>query len=78
MKPRKIKQVTSEKLAQYAKQGRGANAFVPRRTAKRNKLQERIERVVREALAKEAAGAGYDVVRHNPQRLRLRLVAKLG
>ncbi|KAA0255582.1 MAG: hypothetical protein EDM79_20535 [Chloroflexi bacterium] len=76
---RKHKQIPAEKLSEYAKQGRGTNAFVPRKTKKRDALQARIDRIVRDALAKEAkAGAGYDVVRHNPQRLRLRLVAKLG
>lgn len=60
-KARKL--VPSEKLTEYAKHGRGANAFVPRKTKRRDKLQERIDMVVAKALGSEN-NTQHDVIRH--------------
>lgn len=70
-------QVSSKKLTEYAKLGRGTNAFVPRKTKKRDILQERIERVVKEALLREG-DTQYDVVRHENRRVRLSGAHKVG
>lgn len=80
------RQVSSAKLSEYGKLGRGKNAFVPRspdqwvaggRKSKREKLQERIEDVVKKALKRES-NPQYDVVRHENRRVRLTGAHKLG
>jgi predicted ArsR family transcriptional regulator len=45
-----IKKAFSKKLTEYAKLGRGENAFVPRKNEKARSLQERIEMVVKKAM----------------------------
>lgn len=71
------KQVSSAKLTEYAKQGRGTNAFVPRKTKKRDILQERIDRVVAKALQRETS-TQHDVIRHVNGPLRLTNSHKVG
>lgn len=71
------KQVSSEKLTEYAKLGRGKNAFVPRKNRKRDILQERIDRVVAEAMKRET-NPQYDVIRHENRRVRLSGAHKVG
>ena len=85
--PKHIKRhqkVSSEKLTEstgyaalYAKQGRGANAFVPRKAKKHDKLQERIDRVVEKALKRES-NIQHDVIRHQNARLRISGAHKVG
>ena len=71
------KPVDSEKLTEYAKLGRGKNAFVPRKTKKRDKLQERIDMVVAKAQGSEN-NTQHDVIRHVNARLRLTNSTKIG
>lgn len=78
--PKHIKchqKVSSEKLTEYAKQGRGANAFVPRKAKKHDKLQERIDQVVEKALKRES-NIQHDVIRHQNARLRISGAHKVG
>lgn len=76
MKTRKIR-VDAEKMTEYAKRGRGKNAFVPRKTKKRDALQERIESVVKKAL-KRKGKTDYDVIRHVNAPLRFTNAHKIG
>lgn len=71
------RRVPSAKLTEYARQGRGTNAFVPRKTKKRDQLQERIEMVVKKALQKEGK-TDHDVIRHVNAPLRIRGAHKVG
>lgn len=71
------KQVSSVQLTEYAKQGRGTNAFVPRKTKKRDILQERIDRVVAKALGSQT-NPQHDVIRHVNAPLRLTNSHKVG
>lgn len=68
---------TDVKKMTAGKQGKGVNAFTPRKTKRTDKLQERIDMVVAQAKAKEG-GAGYDVIQHDPHRLRLGGAHKVG
>ncbi len=74
---KKNRKVSSRKMTEYAKQGRGANAFVPRRTKKRDLLQERIDKVVKKAL-KRRGKTNYDVIRHVNAPLRFTNASKIG
>lgn len=47
--PKKHRKISSNKLAEYAKQGRGKSAFIPRKTRRTDKLQQRIEMVVKKS-----------------------------
>lgn len=67
---------SSEKLTEYAKLGRGKNAFVPRKK-KHDKLQERIDMVVAKALGSEN-NTQHDVISHVNARLRLSHSTKIG
>lgn len=71
------RQVSSKKLTEYAKLGRGKNAFVPRKNRKRDILQERIDRVVAKAMQRES-NPQYDVIRHENRRVRLSGAHKVG
>jgi DNA-binding transcriptional ArsR family regulator len=88
-RPRKVKpaqKVSSEKLSEYGRLGRGRNAFVPRspdqwvagdRKRKHDKLQERIDKVVKKALQKQGS-TQHDVIRHVNTPLRVRNAHKVG
>ncbi len=55
----------SETKSEAGQQGRGKDAFVPRKAKKDDKIQKNIEKVV--ALAKARDGAARDVVRTSPK-----------
>lgn len=56
-----------DKKVEAGKEGRGNNAFVPRKAKKEDSLQKNIEKVVMQANAR--GSAGHDVVTHAPVRL---------
>lgn len=62
--------------SESGKQGRGANAFVPRKK-KKDDLQERIDMVVEKAKARESK-TQHDVIRHVNAPLRVHGAQKLG
>lgn len=74
---KKHRKISSGKMSMYAKQGRGANAFVPRKTKKRDLLQERIDMVVAKAKKRESK-TDYDVIRHVNAPLRFTNAHKIG
>lgn len=65
--------------AEAGRQGRGVNAFVPRMKSKKETgIEQRIEEIVRRAREQEMRDPGYDVVNHNPRRLRLGKAVRIG
>lgn len=80
--PRKVKKTKSavnSKKADAGRQGRGVNAFVPREKPKgKTDIEKRIDAIVMRAKAAQAQDPGYDVINHNPRRLRLGKAVKIG
>lgn len=64
-------------LSDYGRQGRGKSAFVPRKTRRTDKLQQRIEMVVKKALKRQGR-TDYDVIRHVNAPLRFTNAHKIG
>lgn len=71
------KEVPADERTKYAQMGRGKNAFVPRKTKKRDILQERIDMVVAKAKKRESK-TDYDVIRHVNAPLRFTNAHKIG
>jgi DNA-binding transcriptional ArsR family regulator len=71
------KEVPAEKRSEYARRGRGNNAFVPRKQKRNDALQARIDMVVKKALMREN-NIQHDVVRHVNGPLRMRGAHKIG
>ncbi len=65
-------EATRLKKSAAGKNGRGGDAFIPKKSKKADRTQELIEQVVREAKKREARGElinATDVVMHSPIRL---------
>lgn len=76
---RKARAAVDTKKADAGRQGRGVNAFVPRVKPKgKTDIEKRIDAIVMRAKAAQAQDPGYDVINHNPRRLRLGKAVKIG